>query len=160
MKYLAALVVFIIAFKVNCADRSDDKIVFASQSDQCMNDAIEKAKSTLDDFLQIAKAAPNDSSGFKLKVMVADTSGVEHLWFSPFKEIEGGYAGILANEPGIIQSMEYGKVYAFKRSQITDWGYVKNGKQIGSFTVCALFKTMDEEIVEQYKKLHGFVCEP
>lgn len=83
MKYLVALIVLIIAFRVNCADKRDHKIVFSSQSDQSMNDAIKQARSTLDDF----------------------------------------------------------------------W-------QIGSFTVCALFKTMDEKIVEQYKRQHGFVCEP
>lgn len=30
---------------------------------------------------------------------------------------------------------------------------VLNGKQVGSYTVCVLFKTMDRELVEQYKKI-------
>lgn len=140
-------------------DKIDDQVVFVSEEDKRMNAAINKAKSTLAEFFDVVKKSPEGTSGFKLKIMVSDEAGVEHLWFSPFKEIEGGFAGVLVNEPGVIRSMEYGQVYAFKRSQITDWGYVHNGKQIGSFTVCALFETMDKEIVARYKNDHGFVCE-
>jgi len=46
-----------------------------------------------------------------------------------------------------------------KREQISDWGYVLNGKQIGSYTVCVLFKTMPEKDVARYKRDHGFSCE-
>mgnify|MGYP000344216333 CR=1 FL=1 len=141
-------------------EKIDDQIRFASEQDKAMNAAIANARSKLDDFFAIAKKLPEGAEGFKLKVMVSDEDGVEHLWFSPFKEIQGGYAGVLVNEPSIIQSMKYGEVYAFKQNQITDWGYVLNGKQIGSFTVCVLFQSMDKDVVEQYKEDHGFVCIP
>lgn len=112
-----------------------------------MNLAIAEAKRTLDDFLALSKKPPAGATNFKLKVMLSDDSGVEHFWFIPFKEIKGGFAGVLANAPSVIKSVTAGKVYAFKREQITDWGYELNGKQIGSFTVCALFKTMPKEDV-------------
>jgi uncharacterized protein YegJ (DUF2314 family) len=121
-------------------------------------EAIKFARRKLSEFFKTVKNPPSGASDFKLKIMVSDDSGVEHLWFSPFKEIEGGYAGVLVNEPEVIKSMEYGKVYAFKESQITDWGYVLNGKQVGSYTVCVLFKSMDKSVVEQYKRDYGFEC--
>lgn len=91
--------------------------------------------------------------------MVADENGVEHFWFTPFKEMEDGFRGGLANEPSTIRSLQVGEVYGFAQDQITDWGYKLNGKQYGSYTICALFQSMEPEVVERYKKDHGFVCE-
>ena len=139
-------------------EKIGDQIRYVDEQDKAMSEAIQKAKNQLDGFLEIAENPPIGASDFKLKVMISDSNGVEHLWFTPFKEIEGGYAGVLANEPGVIKSAEYGRPYAFKRDQITDWGYVRDGKQIGSFTICALFKTMNKDLVEQYKNDHGFTC--
>ncbi len=159
MKYLILISVFIFSLSVFSEEKIDDQTVFVSETDRAMNLAIEKAQRTLNDFLKIARNPPQGTGGFKLKVKVVDDNGIEHLWFSPFKEIEGGFAGLLVNQPQAINSMSYGEVYAFKKEQITDWGYVKDGIQIGSFTVCALFKTMEKEIVDRYKKDHGFRCE-
>lgn len=58
-----------------------------------------------------------------------------------------------------VRSFTEGKVYAFKRDQISDWGYQLNGKQIRSYTVCVLFKTMPRDEVARYKRDYGFVCE-
>lgn len=140
-------------------DKIDDRTIKVSEQDRNMNLAIAEARRTLDDFLVLSKKPPEGASNFKLKVMLSDEMGVEHFWFIPFKEIKEGFAGVLANDPQVIKSVVAGKVYAFKREQITDWGYELNGKQIGSFTVCALFKTMPKAEVARYKKDHGFVCE-
>ena len=148
----------VLSLQVFADEKIDDQVRLISEQDKAMNKAIATARSKLKEFFKVAEDPPTGADGFKLKVMVSDDSGVEHLWFSPFKEIEGGYAGVLVNEPSTIKSMEYGKVYAFRESQITDWGYVLNGKQIGSYTVCVLFKSMEKSVVEQYKRDHGFTC--
>ncbi len=159
MKIILFAILSLYSLGVYSKEKIDDQIRYADESDRVMNEAIEKARSTLDEYFSVAANPPDGADGFKLKVKVSDDSGVEHLWFSPFKEIEGGYAGVLVNEPGLIKSMEYGQVYAFKKNQITDWGYVLNGKQVGSYTVCALFQTMPKDVVEQYENDHGFDCE-
>ncbi len=141
------------------AQKIDDQTRLISGQDRAMNAAIAEARKTLDEFLALAKNPPQGASGFKIKAMVSDENGIEHLWFSPFKEVAGGFAGVLVNEPTIIKSMKYGSVYGIRREQITDWGYVQDGKQKGSFTVCALFLTMDKVTVERYKSDHGFECE-
>lgn len=139
-------------------DKINDQTVMVSEQDRNMNLAIAEARKSLDYFLALSKNPPEGASNFKLKVMLSDDSGVEHFWFIPFKEVKDGFAGVLANDPQVIKSVVAGKVYAFKREQITDWGYEIHGKQMGSFTVCALFKTMPTEVVARYKKDHGFVC--
>lgn len=152
--------IFFILFSFSCfaEEKIGDQVRYVNEQDILMNKAIDHARKSLDEFLTLAKNPPKGSTDFKLKVMLSDDRGVEHLWFTPFKEIESGFAGLLANEPEVISSVTAGKVYAFKRNQITDWGYALNGKQKGSFTVCVLFKSMDKETVDQYKKDYGFEC--
>lgn len=65
----------------------------------------------------VVKNPPEGAIGFKLKAMMSNDSGAEHLWFSPFKEIEGGYAGLLVNEPSVIKSMKYGEFSAESSSR-------------------------------------------
>ena len=157
-KYIFTLIFLVSTF--SAADtKIDNQVLYVSGEDRDMSQAIEQAQSTLDDFLAKAKNPPLGSSHFKLKVRLSDGNGVEHLWFIPFKEIDGGYKGALANEPEVVTSAIAGNIYVFKREQITDWGYELDGKQIGSFTVCVLFKSMDKEVVEKYKKDHGFDCQ-
>ncbi|MDN3639080.1 DUF2314 domain-containing protein [Simiduia curdlanivorans] len=158
MKKILFTILCLFSISVFSEEKIGDQIRYADESDREMNEAISRARSELSEFFKVAESPPNDADEFKLKVMVSDESGVEHLWFSPFKKIEGGYAGVLVNQPGVVQSMAYGEVYAFKKDQITDWGYVFNGKQVGSYTICVLFKTMPVNVVEQYKNDHGFDC--
>lgn len=143
----------------SASDKIDDQTVKVSEQDKNMNLAIAEARRTLDGFLALSKKPPEGASNFKVKVKLSDEGGVEHFWFIPFKEIKDGFAGVLANDPQVVKSVIAGEVYAFKREQITDWGYELNGKQIGSFTVCAMFKTMPKADVTRYKKDHGFVCD-
>ena len=158
MKKIVFTLILAAANICSAADKILDQVQHVSEQDKNMNLAIAQAKSTLDDFLAVSRKPPDGASNFKLKVMLSDENGVEHFWFIPFKEIKGGFSGVLANNPEVIQSVTAGQVYSFQRDQITDWGYELNGKQIGSFTVCALFKTMPKEEVIRYKKDYGFVC--
>ncbi len=140
-------------------DKIADKHQMVSVQDKNMAMAIEEARSTLDSFLAMSRNPPAGATGFKLKVMMSDDNGVEHFWMTPFKEVNSAFAGILANEPKVVKSVELGKFYEFRREQISDWGYERDGKQMGSFTVCALFKSMPKDDVARYKKDYGFTCE-
>lgn len=135
-----------------------DTVVRVSDSDKEMNAAIQKARTTLDDFLKTYKEQPAGTSGFRLKVKITDDNGSEHFWVMPFKQVGKGFEGTIANEPDIVESVEEGDNYKFTREDITDWGYVKNGKQVGSFTVCAMFKSMSKAEVKQYRNEYGFEC--
>jgi len=35
---------------------------------------------------------------------------------------------------------------------------VKDGKQVGSFTVCVLYSRMPQALADQYRREHGFTC--
>ncbi|MBW0149027.1 YegJ family protein [Marinobacter arenosus] len=160
MKKLSILLILLIAHSAQAGQLDEDEVVWVEGEDPVMIEAIQNARRTLDSFLQKHSDNIPNVESYKLKVMVSDSNGTEHFWVTPFRAIVNGkFEGVLANEPQVVRSVSYGQVIEFDRSMISDWGYVENGRQIGSFTICALFKSMPKEQVEYYKENHGFVCE-
>ena len=138
--------------------RVGDRVVQVSNEDREMNAAIRKARATLDTFLATARKPPPGTSDFKLKVRFSDANGSEHMWVIPFRQVGARFEGRLSNTPEIIENLQNGQTVRFGRADISDWGYMKDGQQIGSYTVCALFKSMPAADVQRYKQDHGFVC--
>ena len=140
-------------------ERDENEIVWAHEEDPVMVEAIKQARVTLDSFLKKYQENIPNVESYKLKVMLTDDNGTEHFWVTPFRPAQnGGFEGILANEPRVVRTVTHGELIQFSKSMVSDWGYVENGKQIGSFTICALFQSMPAEQVEYYKKNHGFQC--
>ncbi|WP_269533756.1 YegJ family protein [Chitinimonas sp. BJYL2] len=160
MRTLLLTAAFVLSISGVAADKKiDDQVVLVSDQDKDMNAAIAHAQSTLDSFLELSEKPPFGASNFKVKVMFSDKNGAEHFWVTPFKKSGNEFVGVVANEAQYVTSIEIGKTYRFSREQITDWGYQQGNKQVGSFTVCVLFKTMPKDIVARYKQDHGFDCE-
>lgn len=123
-----------------------------------MNAAIKTARASLEKFLRLAASPPPQTSGYKLKVMIRDKDITEHFWVTPFRTKQTGFEGTLANDPKLVTTVQNGQQIEFARSQISDWGYVRNGRQVGSYTICVLFKKMPSEQADYYRKNHGFDC--
>lgn len=87
-----------------------------------------------------------------------DGPGTEHFWVIPFCPTDEGFDGVLANDPRIVRNVKAGQIIRFTKAEISDWGCIKAGRQIGSFTVCVLFKKMPLEQADYYRKNHGFDC--
>jgi len=138
--------------------RDENEIVLVGERDPDMTAAIRQARASLDQFLELAERPPADVSGLKLKVMIRDGNGTEHFWVTPFQPDGRGFEGTLANEPRIVKSVRGGQRIAFARDQISDWGYVRNGRQVGSFTVCVMMKKVPKDQADYYRKNHGFDC--
>lgn len=138
--------------------QAKDRTVLVANADPAMVAAISKAQATLDTFLATAAKPPAGTSGYKLKVAVADGADTEHFWVLPFRATAKGFEGVLANEPNIVSNVKMGQTIKFIRKDISDWGYLKNERQVGSFTVCALFKKMSKDEVAYYRNNHGFDC--
>lgn len=143
---------------VSSHGRDTNEIVLVGTTDPNMVAAIRQARNTLSDFLTLASAPRSGTEGYKLKVMIRDGDAVEHFWVSPFRIEGNSFAGILANEPRLVKNVKAGQMVRFGRDEISDWGYVQKGRQVGSFTVCAMFKTVPAEQADYYRKNHGFDC--
>ncbi|WP_306462704.1 MULTISPECIES: DUF2314 domain-containing protein [unclassified Mesorhizobium] len=139
-------------------DQGDDKTVMVAPDDAEMAAAIAKARSSLDDFLALSDAPPPGTGRFKLKVMVVDGHATEHFWVIPFKRTATGFVGILANEPKLVRNVVFGQNIKFSKDDISDWGYTRDGHQVGSFTVCVMFKKMSKEEADYMRTQYGFDC--
>jgi uncharacterized protein YegJ (DUF2314 family) len=135
-----------------------DRTILVRSSDPEMARAISTAQSTLDEFLKMAANPPAGTSGFKIKVKVMDGSQSEHLWIQPFKVTPDGFVGIVGNEPDYVRNVKLGQRITFHRADVSDWGYVQNGKQKGSFTICVLLKRMPKEEAQRFRDDYGFEC--
>lgn len=152
-------VVLMLSSVVPRADKpAPPQAVLVPSQDAEMNAATAKARATLDEFLAIAKAPPPGTDQFKLKVMLRDGDKVEHVWVTPFRAAGDGFEGVLANEPRLVWTVRMGQNLRFTREQITDWGYVRDGVQVGSFTVCVLLHRMPQDQAEQIRQAHHFTC--
>jgi uncharacterized protein YegJ (DUF2314 family) len=157
MRLAAIGITLMIAVAASAAEVKD-KTVFINAEDAEMNAAIQQAQATLDSFLKIKAHPPQGASGFKVKVRITDEHGTEHMWVTPFRQTGNKFIGILADEPEYVASVTYGQQISFSRADISDWGYVLNGKQKGSFTVCVIFKHLKPEEVRMYREQYGFEC--
>lgn len=140
------------------AEKVQDQTVMIQSEDPDMLAAMRKAQSSLGDFLRVAAHPPAGASGFKLKVKVTDAHGSEHMWVEPFRATRTGFAGTLTNEPDLVTNVRYGQEIVFTKQDISDWGYVQDGKQKGGFTVCVMFKHLPPAEVEMYRRDYGFEC--
>lgn len=138
--------------------RDESEVVFVGTTDPQMVAAIREAQATLDSFLALAANPPAGTEGFKLKVLVRDGSDTEHFWVVPFRPTASGFEGTLANDPRVVHNVKAGQLIRFTKEEISDWGYVRAGRQVGSFTVCVLFKKMPADQADYYRKNHGFDC--
>ena len=140
------------------SSEGDDKVVNVARDDPDMAAAIAQARASLDQFLALSDAPPAGTADYKLKVAVKDGDTSEHFWIIPFHKTATGFAGTLANEPQAVHNVVAGQELEFTRDDISDWGYTRNGRQVGSFTVCVLFKTISKEEADYYRENYGFDC--
>ncbi|MGH8105051.1 MAG: DUF2314 domain-containing protein [Arenimonas sp.] len=47
----------------------------------------------------------------------------------------------------------------FKKDEIVDWTYTKDGKMIGNFTACVLLKHEPEASRKEFQDAYGLECE-
>jgi len=140
------------------AEPGGDKTVMFARDDPEMAVAIAKARASLDEFLALTEAPPSGTDRFKLEVEVHDGDISEHFWVIPFRRTETGFVGILANEPVAVRNVVLGQNIEFTRDDISDWGYRRDGRQVGSFTVCVMFKRMSKEEADTMHEESGYDC--
>ena len=90
--------------------------------------------------------------------MIVDGNATEHFWVIPFERTATGLAGVLANEPKLVQNVVNGQYIKFSRDDISDWGYTRNGHQVGSFTVCVMLKKMSKQDADYVRSNYRFDC--
>jgi uncharacterized protein YegJ (DUF2314 family) len=121
-----------------------------------MEQAIADARSSFDEFLvRFRNPQPGDEE-FHVKVRIEDKHGVEHFWVSDLKLDSEPYSGKIADDPGIVKKVKFGQVYAFTRSEISDWMYMAKGKMQGNYTLHVELESMPKKEADALKRKIGW----
>ena len=136
-----------------------DEIVNVAKDDPTMLAAMQRARSTLSDFLALAKAPPPKTDGFSVKVAVRDHGHVEYFWIMPFEKKDGHFSGKLNNRPRTVANVTFGQTITFAEAEIVDWMYMDDGKMKGSYTTCAILKKEPLAEAEALMKRYGLSCD-
>ena len=151
---LAVICGFIFIFVFSCKQKSET--VKDEYDEKEMNQAIETAQSTFDEFLERFRNPQQGDEDFNVKVRIEDENGVEHFWLGDLKLDSEPYSGVIGNDPGIVRNVKFGQEYSFSRSDIIDWMYMSNGRMQGNYTLRVILKSMPKDEAEEIKKSIGW----
>lgn len=152
------------AFPAICQTISEkaakDHVVFMADEDPAMRKAFEKARSTLNEFFQIALVKKANLADFAVKVGIKEGSDTEYFWIVNFKDDSGTLTGEIANEPRMVKNIRLWQTYTFKRSDIVDWTYrdTSTNRLRGNFTLCALLTKEPKSEAKQMRGQYRIDC--
>jgi uncharacterized protein YegJ (DUF2314 family) len=126
-----------------------DPVLQFKSGDPEMMAAVAEASAGLGRFFQ---AVLNDSgvSGKSAYVKVLFPVGLdgeaEMIWVGPFiRYTDGGFGGLLMNNPNYMGSLKAGDQVNFDQSMITDWSVTgPDGRRYGNFTARVMLSRMSE----------------
>lgn len=116
-----------------------------------MENAISKAKATIDEFINILNK--NSGSNHSVKIPISDNDQVEQFWITNIKYENNQFTGFIGNEPGIVRNVEIGQKVSVNKSEVSDWLYIKDKKMYGNFTMRPQLKNLPKEQAEAYRSM-------
>lgn len=146
----ALVVVFLIVVCCGCS-KSPETLVKGGYDEQEMEAAIDRARSEVDSF--IAEMSKGNGTDFAVKVPLEDKEETEHFWLTDIVYRNGKFEGKIGNEPGMVTNVKEGQKWSVKKSEISDWMFMRDGKMHGNYTMRPLLKTMPEEEAAKFRSL-------
>jgi uncharacterized protein YegJ (DUF2314 family) len=131
----AAMIAAIRNSKVSRLPDTEPPLISFADDDEEMNDAMAKARETVDEFI-VALGDPQPSqTDFSIKVGFRDAHGNEYICLNNVTYHDGVFHGTIGNEPETVRSVRYGEPVTVAKDQIGDWMYIDDGKLIGGYTM-------------------------
>lgn len=143
------LLVFI-AFS-GCGKSTPGTLVESGYDEQEMKAAIARARGEVDSFIsELAKPTGTDHA---VKSPIEDGGKIEHFWLTDVTFQNGEFKGTINNDPGIVGNVKFGQSWTIKKSDISDWMFMRDGKMYGNYTMRPLLKAMPEEEAAQFRSI-------
>lgn len=135
-------------------------IYSVTSEDPSMNSAIDKAKSTVDEFDQALKTNNIRYTDFAVKKRYKTSDGGgEHMWIAGIVLKDGYYKGFINNDAEKTTAVKYGDTVIVQKNEITDWMYLDGNVLKGGYTIRAIRNQLSkDERIEMDKSL-GFKIE-
>jgi len=145
--------VVLACFLIGCdgANKSGkpETLIEGGYNQQEMDAAIARARAELPKFLEEFQAGNGESFG--VKAPITDGKETEHFWLVDI-ELQGDeFKGRIGNEPGIVKNVREGQEWRIKKSEISDWMFIRDDKIHGNYTMRPLLKTLPPEEAAQWR---------
>jgi len=119
--------------------------------DSEMNEAIEEANETIQDFNDALKSNEQDYNYFTLKTRFVTPDGdIEHIWIGNITLKGGQYYGIVDNLPENTAEVKYGDTIQIHNDNISDWMYLDGKVLHGGYTLRVLRDRMTRQERRQF----------
>lgn len=156
--FLSVLIAVAAIFLAGCSpSKEGSNYTHVESDDAAMNAAIEKAKSTITDFVRAFHAQKPGTKDFFVKKPYKTPLGqMEHMWIEVQEERDGVLNGRIANEAEETREVKIGQVVSLKISEISDWKYQDGQKLVGGFTIRYFLEQMSPKERAAFLKEAGF----
>jgi uncharacterized protein YegJ (DUF2314 family) len=151
MKTCITLLLGLILLSGCSSSKSPSTLVEGGYDQNEMDASIARARLEVDSF--IAEMAKGNGTDFAVKVPIQQKDETEHFWLTDVVYHNGKFEGVIGNEPGIVTNVKMGQRWSVKKSEISDWLFMRDGKMYGNYTVRPLLKTMPEEEAAKVKSM-------
>jgi uncharacterized protein YegJ (DUF2314 family) len=131
--------------------KKSDTLIESGYDEEEMEAAIARARREVDSF--IAELAKPTGENHAVKVPITDQDDTEHFWLIDVSYSDGEFAGTINNEPGIVSNVRIGDKRKVKKSEISDWMFMQDGKMYGNYTLRPLLAAMPKDEAERYRSM-------
>ena len=131
------LLSFLLLAGFACSSKAPD-IVMVADDDKEMNAAMDKARTSVDNFIKVFQKQKPTQSDFGIKTAIHDGTKVEHFWVQVMSFDGRQFEGTISNDPTIVKTVKSGDVVKVEKNAVEDWMYVEKRKLVGGYTVRVL----------------------
>jgi uncharacterized protein YegJ (DUF2314 family) len=132
---------------------------YVNGEDASMNEAINKAKKTIDEFNKALLSDNPSYSDFAIKKRYKTAEGGEHMWVAGINLVNGNYKGFINNDAEKTTEVKYGDSVIVQKNEITDWMYLDNNILRGGYTIREVRNQMNKDERIKMDKDLGFKIE-
>ncbi|GAA5505950.1 YegJ family protein [Novipirellula caenicola] len=151
MRHCSSLVLILLFAISGCGKTTPETLVTSGYDEQEMDTAISRARAEVDSF--ISELSQPTGTDHAVKAPIEDAGETEHFWLTDVSFQNGEFKGTINNDPGVVSNVEIGQSWTVKKTEISDWMFMRDGKMHGNYTMRPLLKTMPEEEAELYRSL-------
>jgi uncharacterized protein YegJ (DUF2314 family) len=141
------ILITFITFLIGCGSKDSPpnaRVVPIPDEDQEINAAMDKARSSLNEFIERFNHPHASDKWFLVKGRFTHGDRIEHIWVADLVFDGKVFSGVLANEPEI-PGLKFKQHVSISLDNVSDWMYVSDGRPIGGFTTRVLYGRMSPE---------------
>lgn len=153
MRRIQTLAMIVLLAVFGCGKSTPDTLVTSGYDQQEMDAAIARARSEIEFF--IGELSKPTGTNYSVKAPIEEGGKTEHFWLTEVSLQNNEFKGTIGNEPGIVGNVKMGQSWMIKKTAISDWMFMRDGKIYGNYTMRPLLRTLPAEEAEKYRSIHA-----